>query len=262
MRKKLYFLCLLLSIFLPLMGGGCSTRKKELIVSAAASLKDSFEEIGKAFERENKGTKVLFNFAGSGFLRVQIEGGAVVDVFASAGEKDMDLLEKKGLIKGGTRRDFAENEIVLIAPARSKFDLRSFTQLSQPVVKYIAIADPKLAPVGQYSKEFLEKQNLWKDVEKKIIPAGDVKGVLDYVARGEVDVGIVYRTDALIFSKAVKILAAPPRGSYTAPRYPIAVMKNSREPILAEKFISFVLSPTAQRILRKYGFRTVTLGNG
>jgi molybdate transport system substrate-binding protein len=223
-------------------------------------LKDSFEEIGRLFQKKHKGKGIL-QFRASGTLQTQIEGGAVVDVFASAGEKDMDLLEKKGLIKEDTRRDFAENEIVLIAPARSKLDLRSFTQLSQPVVKYIAI-DPKLAPVGQYSKEFLEKQNLWKDVEKKIIPAGDVKGVLDYVARGEVDVGIVYRTDALIFSKAVKILAAPPRGSYTAPRYPIAVMKKSREPILAEKFISFVLSPTAQRILRKYGFRTVTLGNG
>lgn len=245
---------------LAVLFSNCGTPRKELIVSAAASLKESFEEIAKAFEKEHKGVKVLFNFGGSGQLRVQIEGGAVVDVFASAGQKDMDLLEQKGLLMEGTRRNFVENEVVLIIPAKSTVKIKDFADLSRTDVKHIAIGDPKLAPVGKYSLEILHNLNLWDKIKGKIVYAGDVRGVLDYVARNEVEAGLVYRTDALARPKEVKVVVEAPKGSYTKPLYPIAVLKKARDPSLGEEFISFIISPQGQKVLKKHGFTTPSAG--
>jgi len=242
------------------IGSGCSGSRKELMVSAAASLEESFKEIGEAFEKEHKGVKVLFNFSGSGRLRVQIEGGAVVDVYASAAQKDMDLLEQKGFLKEGTRKNFAANEVVLVVPKKSTVEIKSFSDLAKGNVKHIAIGDPKLAPVGQYSLEVLEHLNLWEAIKSKVVYAGDVKEVLAYVARNEVEAGIVYTTDALTRSEEVRVVAEAPKGSYTRPLYPIAVLKNAKNPDLGEEFISFILSPAGQEILRKYGFQPSTGG--
>ncbi|MBC7327298.1 molybdate ABC transporter substrate-binding protein [bacterium] len=249
---RFFFLSLLILLA---VSSSSLAKEKELVVSAAASLKDSFQEIGKIFMKKHKGVKVLFNFGGSGALRLQIEAGAPVDVFASAGQKDMDLLEKKGLVMKGTRHNFVENVIVLIAPIGSK--LSSFADLKTPAVQRFAMGNPKTVPSGQYGEETLKYQKLWESLQGKIVYGEDVRQVLDYVARKEVDAGIVFRTDALLRPKEVKIVAEAPNGSYTRPLYPIAVVAKTREPQLAKEFVALVLSPTGKKIFSKYGFMPV-----
>jgi len=255
MRRKSGLYILLFAGLLLVIGGVCFGSEKELIVSAAASLKESFEEIAKLFEQENKGVKVLLNFGGSGTLRAQIEGGAPVDVFASAGQPDMDILAKKGLLMEGTRKNFVANVVVLVVPMQSKLNIKSFADLKKDSVKHIAIAEPKLAPVGKYTLEILQHLHLWDSIKDKVVYPGDVRGVLDLVARNEVDAGFVYRTDAMTRPKEVKIVLEAPKGTYTRPLYPIAVLKNAPNPVLARKFVALVLSPAGQKILKKHGFQ-------
>ncbi|MGC9003220.1 MAG: molybdate ABC transporter substrate-binding protein [bacterium] len=254
------YLSVLVSLFcLALFLGGNAEAggKNSITVSAAISLKDSFQEIGKLFEKKHKGVKVFFNFGASGTLQAQIEGGAPVDVFASAAPKQMDALEKKGLVVEGTRRNFAGNVLVLIVPSKSKLPIKSFADLEKPFVKRIAIGDPKTVPAGQYSEEVLENLRLWDKLKEKFVYAENVRQVLDYVARNEVDAGLVYLTDAFIRRKQVKIVGEAPKGSCKPVVYPIAVVKTSQNVPLAKDFVALVLSPEGQKILKKYGFKTM-----
>jgi molybdate transport system substrate-binding protein len=169
----------------------------EITVSAAISLKNAFEEIGKIFMQKHPGTKVIFNFAGSGALARQIETGAPVDVFASAAQKDMDDLGKRDLIVVNSRKDFAKNGVVLVKPARSTIPLQTLTDLQKKEIRKIAIGNPKTVPAGRYAEEALRHHNLWDALKDKLIFAENVRQVLDYVARNEVDAGLVYSTDAM-----------------------------------------------------------------
>ena len=128
---------------------------KEITVSAAISLKNAFEEIGTLFESQNTGAKVVFNFGASGDLARQIEGGAPVDVFASAAQKDMDQIDTKGLIDGATRFNFVKNTIVLIQSAASTLEIKGFEDLLKPEIKMISIGNPQTVPAGKYAQEVL-----------------------------------------------------------------------------------------------------------
>jgi molybdate transport system substrate-binding protein len=253
---SVFILITILSLVFILDSRAQEKNESSLTVSAAISLKDSFEEIGRLFQKKHKGVKVFFNFGASGTLQTQIEGGAPVDVFASAAPKQMDALEKKGLVVEGTRKNFAGNVLVLIIPLSSKLHIRSFSDLEKPYVKRIAIGNPKTVPAGQYSEEVLRNLKLWDKLTQKFVYAENVRQVLDYVARNEVDAGLVYLTDAWIKKKQVKIVAEAPKGSCKPVVYPIAVVKNSRNIPLAKQFIELVMSPEGQKILKKYGFKT------
>ncbi len=162
----------------------------EITVAAAISLKDVFREIGQIYELRT-GTKVNFNSSASGILQKQIEGGAPVDVFASAGEKQMNKLEAKGLIVQESRRDFGRNVLVLVAPIDSQLNILSFNDLDNPKLKRLAIADPKTVPARQYTQQLLANMKLWEKVQPQRILSENVRQALDYVVRGEVDTGIV-----------------------------------------------------------------------
>jgi molybdate transport system substrate-binding protein len=228
---------------------------KEIIVSAAISLKDAFEEIGRSYEQKNKGPEVVFNFGASGDLARQIEGGAPADVFASASRKYMDGLYKKGLLLQGTRSVFATNSIVLIVPAGSKTVPTSFEGLEAREIREIAVGNPKTVPAGRYAEEVMTYYKLMPSVKDKLVLGENVRQVLDYVARGEVDAGIVYATDASIRAKEVRVAASAPEKSHKPVVYPIAVVNGTKNEAAAKAFIAFVLSPAGQRILEKYGFR-------
>jgi molybdate transport system substrate-binding protein len=226
----------------------------EITVSAAISLKDAFEEIGKTFMQKHQGTKIIFNFGASGDLARQIEGGAPVDVFASAAQKDMDDIGKKDLIAANSRKDFAKNGVVLVRPASSTIPIRSLADLQRADVKKVVTGNPKTVPAGRYAEEALRHLNLWDKMKDKLIFAEHVRQALDYVARNEVDAGLVYSTDAMARAKDVIVVMKLPEGSHQPVVYPIGVIKGTKEEALSRAFVGFVLSAEGQRSLNKYGF--------
>lgn len=224
-----------------------------LNVSAAASLKDVFSEIGTAFQKKF-GKPVAFNFGASGTLQRQIETGAPVDVFASAGSKQMLDLAGKNLIDQPTMRYFARNSLVLIVPKNSTLKINAFADLTKNEVKKIAVGNPKTVPAGQYAEESLTTMNLQSSLAERLIFAENVRQVLDYVSRGETDAGIVYATDAQVMSETVRIVAAADENSHAPILYPIAIVRDTQNYQTAREFIEFVTGADGQNILQKYGF--------
>jgi molybdate transport system substrate-binding protein len=255
-RRSLFAVACLIAVF---SAGGIraqSTPTQEITVSAAISLKNAFEEIGKTFTQKHPGTKVVFNFGASGDLARQIEAGAPVDIFASAAQKDMDDIGKKGLIAANSRKDFAKNAVVLVRPANSTIPLQTLTDLQKKEIGKIAIGNPKTVPAGRYAEEALRHHNLWDAIKDKLIFAENVRQVLDYVARNEVDAGLIYSTDAMAGSKQVRVVMGFPEGSHQPVIYPIGVIKGTKEASLSKAFVDFVISEEGQRVLSRYGFIT------
>ena len=224
-----------------------------LTVSAAVSLKDAFSETGNLYKART-GKTANFNFGASGALQKQIEAGAPVDVFASAGAKQMDELAGRGLIDVDSRRDFARNTLVLILPRDSPLNLTTFADLAAPGVQKIAVGNLKTVPAGQYTEQLLDHLNLRAGLQPKIVIAEDVRQVLDYVARGEVDAGIVYATDAQAAGGRVRVVATAADDSHALILYPLAVVKDSGQKEAAQEFVNLVTGAEGQSILRKYGF--------
>ena len=246
-----------LAIALPSCGPRAGQRSSQtIVVLAAVSVENAFVKISNLYTART-GTKVNFSFGASGTLEKQIEAGAPVDVFASAGEKEMDQLETQALIQPDTRADFAGNALVVVARANSKLKLSSFAQLDEPQVKRLAIGNPKTVPAGFYARQALQSLHLWPRLKSRLIFAEDVRQVLDYVMRGEVDAGIVYATDVMIARGKARQVATAPDAAYGPVRYPIAVVKGSAHPEAAKQFIKLVLSPEGESILSSYGFRAV-----
>jgi molybdate transport system substrate-binding protein len=238
---------LLFALVLPTL----QVHAEELVVSAAASLSNAFKEVGAAFEKSRPGAKVTFNFAASVALMQQIENGAPVDVFVSADQETMDVANRKQLVVSATRRDFVSNLLVLVRP-RSGMPLNGLGDLRPDRVRRIGIGNPASVPVGRYTREVLQAEGLWDAVQPRLIYADSVRQVLDYVARGEVDAGFVYATDAAIAKEKVTVVAVV--GTLRPVVYPIAVVSTSKASALAESFVAFVLAPDARAILQKFGF--------
>jgi molybdate transport system substrate-binding protein len=224
----------------------------DLTVSAAASLSNALRELGPLFEARNPGTSVVFNFGASDTLLAQIARGAPADVFASADQETMDRADAQKLLMAGSRRNFVANTLVMVVPADSTLGLRAPADLQKPAVKRIAIGNPASVPVGRYAKGALEAGKLWAAVEPKAVFAQNVRQALDYVARGEVEAGFVYATDAAIMKDKVKVIVTVPTD--TAITYPIASVAGSPNPEAARRFLDFVLTPAAQAVLARYGF--------
>lgn len=249
----------LLTMSLVLLGGprAWSGEPSGMTISAAISLKNAFEELGKLFEVRNRDVHVLFNFGASGDLLAQIRSGAPVDVFASAALRDMDALDAEGLVAKGSRSNFATNTLVLVKPAASATAITSFADLGKADVQKIAVVNARTSPAGRYADEVFQYFKIADTVKDKLIFAENVRQVLDYVARGEVDAGVVYATDALIRANEVAVIAAAPDGSHRPILYPIAVVKRSGNEKTARDFIDLVMSPEGSTILGKYGFTPV-----
>lgn len=225
----------------------------DLTVSAAASLTNAFKEIAHNYQAQYPGTKVALNFGASGALLQQMAKGAPVDVFASADQETMDLAEKQGLVVASDRHDFARNMLVLVEPADSKRFIKRLGDLGQADVQRVAIGNPASVPVGRYTRHALESAKLWSVVEAKAINTQSVRQSLDYVARGEVDAGFVYATDAAIVADKVRVALEVPLD--VAISYPIARTRASAYAEEARRFVGYVLSPAGQTVLRKHGFR-------
>jgi molybdate transport system substrate-binding protein len=229
-----------------------------LTVYAAASLTAAFRDMGKAFEAANPGTKVTFSFAGSQTLRTQIEQGAKADVFASADNNNMNLLKTQGLV--GDSQVFTRNRLVVIAPKNNPAGIKELKDLTKAGLK-LDIADASV-PVGNYTIQALDKLSAdpaygaeFKDqvLVRVVSKENDVRQVVSKVSLGEVDAGVVYTTDAQVVMDKLTAIDIPDQFNVIAV-YPIAVVKGSANPTLAQRFVDYVLSADGQAVLEKYGF--------
>ncbi|MCI4626667.1 MAG: molybdate ABC transporter substrate-binding protein [Candidatus Magnetoovum sp. WYHC-5] len=228
--------------------------RQSITVSAAVSLRNAFEEIGNSFEAKNSGVKVYFNFGSSGSLVQQIISGAPADVFAAASLKDITTLEQKGLLATDTKANFASNELVLISANSPKLMFNTFDELKNSNVKKLAIGNPKTVPAGRYAEEVLKHFGVYDDIQANIVYTENVRQVLDYVSRSEVEAGIVYLSDMYV-ATGVKVITTAPKESHSSIVYPIAVIKDSLNESTARAFVKFVLSTEGHAILEKYGFK-------
>jgi molybdate transport system substrate-binding protein len=239
-------------VALLLLTGVSTVSAADLVVSAASSLTDAFQAVGKAYEAKHPDTHVVLNFAASDVLLRQITSGAPADVFASADQAAMDKAAAAKAIDPATRKDFASNRLVLVVPHDSKAAIRGPADLKADGVKRVAYGDPASVPVGRYTKAALEQQGLWDAVSAKGVLAQNVRQSLDYVARGEVDAGFVFATDAAIMKDKVKVAATVPTPKPIT--YPIAVVAGSKQPADAAGFEAFVQSAEGRSILAGFGF--------
>ncbi len=245
--------------FLPALTAVCfflataaGAQTSNLTVFAAASLTDSLKEIGADYEKQT-GQKVVFNFEASSTLARQIQEGAPADIFFSADEIQMDRLAKQELIDSSTCKDRLGNTLVVVVPVDSALQIHSASDLAQPDVKEIALADPKSVPAGVYAKNWLEKLQVWDTVKSKVVPSENVRGALAAVDSGNVEAGIVYKTDAAI-SKKVKVAYEVSGADAPDIRYPMAMVKTSSQPEAAKKFLVYLDSENAAKVFRKFGF--------
>jgi molybdate transport system substrate-binding protein len=229
--------------------------ERELVVFAAASLRDAFTELASKLEAANPGVRVRFNFAGSQDLRTQLEHGARADVFASADQKHMDGAKATGLVKAD--RILVTNVPVLIVPAGNPAGLKAFADL--PRARRLVIGAPEV-PVGAYTLQILDRASrtlgaqFRKDVEARVVSRElNVRQVLAKVMLGEADAGIVYRTDAQSASDRVGQIPVPEDINVIAV-YPIAVLVGAPSPKLAEQWINLATSPEGQAVLSRFGF--------
>lgn len=239
---------LLLACWLPLAGAA------ELTVSAAASLSNAFRDITAAFEKEHPGHTVQLNFAGSGALLQQMAHGAPVDIFASADQVSMDQARDLDLLNNSSRHDFVSNSLVLITPLNS-LPLQTLDELLQPGWQRIAVSNPESVPAGRYSRKALSALGLWEQLQDNLILTQNVRHSLDYVARGEVDAGFVYATDAALMADRVSVQLTVPTSAPVL--YPIAITRHGADNPASGDFIGFLQGTASQAILQNYGFGTV-----
>lgn len=235
-----------------------------LTVLAAASLTESFTEIGTMFEAANPDVKVTFSFAGSQQLAQQLAEKAPADVFASASKKYMTATIESGSVISGTEKTFAKNALVVIYPKENPAGLAALTDLAKPGIKLVLGA--KEVPVGQYALDFLDKAikdpaygaTFKDDVLKNVVSYEDnVKSVVTKVTLGEADAGIVYLTDITTdAAEKVEKITIPNEINVIA-TYPMATIADSAHPQEAQAFMDFVLSAEGQAVLAKYNFTTV-----
>lgn len=249
-RNKAWYFALLVIFLTANVAAGA---EKTLIVSAAISLKDVLTKLAPDFEKKNEPVKILYNFAGSGQLRAQIESGAPADVFISAAAGDVDKLSQKKMIVESSRINLVANHLVLIVNKKQPPALNDIGDLTNNNIQRIAIGNPATVPAGQYAKDALGYYKLYNPLISKLILGENVRQVLDYVARGEVDCGFVYATDALI-EKAVTVVREIPDNTHKPIIYPAVVINSSRDAALAGQFIKFLQEPGSTRVFKEYGF--------
>ena len=240
--------------------GSAGVGAQEITLSVAVSLKDAVEELGRGFMAARSGVTLRYNFGASGDLQKQIEAGAPIDVFLSAAQRQMDELEKQKLIVSASRRAFARNVLTVVKPADSRIDIAKPADLLEARVGRIVIGSPKTVPAGQYAEESLRALGLWERLGPKIVFSENVRQALDYVARGEVDAGFVYTTDAATRAQGVKEAFRPPDDSYRPIVYPGAVVAASKQQVLGQAFLDLLGSPPGRTVLSRFGFQPPPAG--
>lgn len=256
LRRFLPILILPAAAFLLAAGPSSPNDPKPLTVFAASSLTEAFGEIAAAFEVSHPGVDVELNFAGSQILRMQIEEGAPADVFASADFAQMEPLAKAGDV--GTPAEFAKNRLVVVASRKSEL-VKALEDLSKPHLRIVVAG--RTVPIGEYTAQVIAKINNAKIAGKHfaarfasnvVSRETNVRAVLSKVMLGEADAGIVYFTD-VGDAEDILVIEIPEEVNAVA-EYPIATVRASKFPELAQEFVDAVLSSAGGTTLAKHGF--------
>jgi molybdate transport system substrate-binding protein len=222
-------------------------------IAAANSLKDAFRKILPLFESQNKDINVRIIYGPSQTLSKQIEEGAPIDVFLPSQVEEIDQLEKKGLVIQGTRRVYAGTSLVLIAGTELPAPIASVQDLRTTLIRYIAVGDPKTSSVGKVAAQYLKYSKLDSQLKSQLVYGEHSQAVLDLVAKGEADLGVVYRTDA-VSNKKIRILDEAPVDSHTPVHYGVAAVWTAKNISGAGDFINFLGTPKIQALLQDHGF--------
>ncbi|MGH1393156.1 MAG: molybdate ABC transporter substrate-binding protein [Trichormus sp.] len=223
-----------------------------LTVSAGAGLKPVLEDVQKAYQQQQPNINITYNFAASGVLQRQIEQGANIDVFISASNKNMNDLQQKGLLLPGTRKNLIKSRIALIT-AKNTTGISSFQDLTKPIVKRIAIGEPRSVPLGVYAEEVFKYLGITEQVKPKLVYTRSALEILNFVESGNVDVGIVHDTTVRA-SEKVKVVAIAPEASHSPVVYPVAILKNSKNQAAAKSFVQFLFSEQAKPLYKQHGY--------
>lgn len=235
------------------VGARAADASGSVLVFAAASLANVLGDLDEAFTART-GVHVTASLAASSTLAKQIEAGAPADVYFSADLQWMDYLHQRGLLRAGSRHDVVGNSLVLIGLANGslRVSIGPGFDLSQLLGGgHLALADPDSVPAGIYARQALEKLGVWNGVAPQIVRAENVRAALEYVARGDAPLGIVYRTDALVETR-VRIVGVFPADSHSPIVYPVALTQ--RASAEAARYLAFITSTAARPIFRKWGF--------
>jgi molybdate transport system substrate-binding protein len=222
-------------------------------IAAANSLREAFRQILPLFEAHNKDINVRVIYGPSQTLSKQIEEGAPVDVFLPSQVEEIDQLEKKGLVIRGTRRVYAGTSLVLITGTELTAPIASIQDLRTTLIRYIAIGDPKTSSVGKVAAQYLKYSKLDSQLKSQVVYGEHSRAVLDLVAKGEADLGIVYRTDA-VASRKIRILDDAPEDSHQPVHYGVAAVWTAKNISGAGDFINFLGTPKVQALLQNHGF--------
>jgi molybdate transport system substrate-binding protein len=222
----------------------------EVSLSVAASLKEVINELSDSFAKYNHKVKFVKNYGASGALAKQIENGAPADIFIAANMEWFDYLKSRKLINTASAGTFTYNSLVFAGVPGKVTSMQNLVTMEK-----IAIGSPKSVPAGEYALEALKKTGLYRQLEKKLVMARDVRECLLYADRGEVNGAFVYRTDALL-AKQAKILFTVPQELYSRVTYPMALTITGASNRDAAAFFAYLGSAAAKTVLTKYGFIT------
>jgi molybdate transport system substrate-binding protein len=226
----------------------------ELVVSTAASVADVMTELA-ALYRAEAGVTVRVNTGGSNTLARQIVEGAPADVFLSADQAQMDIVDKAGRVVPGSRTGLLTNTLVIVEPASGSgapTTIASARDLSATRIRRIAMGNPDSVPAGVYGRQWLERAGVWAEVSAKVVPFPTVRAALSAVQEGRVDAGIVYATDARS-TDTVRVALAAPSEQAPAVVYPIAAIRGAREQA-AVRFLAWLRGDAASRAFVRAGF--------
>jgi len=286
MRIKILLICVFVIIMMLFVGCGGTTQKTEelieggldvagvevsmpstepylpyagnLIIAVAASLQNAFEkDLLPMFAEQDPGFEIIGTFDGSGKLQTQIEEGLDASLFFSAAMKQMNALVEGGFIDEATIVKLLENEVVLITRIDAEIAVTGFENISDAAS--VAIGDPASVPAGQYAEEILTSLGTWDEIFARASQGTNVTEVLNWVAEGSAEVGIVYMTDAAMMQDKVRVIAVAPEGTLKSPVvYPVGLKTDlGGKEESATAFLEFLKSPEAASVFESYGFKVI-----
>ena len=245
---KRFFTVLVTAVSIFLLAACGKTEKKEITISAAASLNEVLSQIVENYQKENKDVVININFGASGALKKQIEGGAPVDFVFFASKKDLEDLRKQNLVSEKFSRDILENTMVVAG--RKKID-----SLSELLDHKVAIGDPDVVPAGRYAKQVLQNEGLWDRMQENFVLSKDVRSAMQYVDLYEVDYAMIYKTDSKVMKNA-EIVYEVPNTLHTPIIYSCGILKD-KERDEVKDFYKFLTNKDSIDIFEKFGFKVI-----
>ena len=236
--------------------GLTSQKNKYLMIYAPSSLRDAVNEVIVLFKKRYPTKSIKPIYMGTSLLAQQIKNGASPDVFISANSEWMDYLDEHQLTKKKYRVNYLHNSLVAITKKdNSKYkkikNIEGFKKILLTTKSRISLAMTMSVPAGIYTKNYLENINIWKDIKKNIVESSNVRAAMKFISRGDLDLGIVYYSDAIAENK-IKIVYFLEEHYHLNIVYPLTIL-NEEETTL--NFYNFLIAENSKSIMKKWGFK-------